>query len=167
MPRRDSLRYILLSKKIMGHNAKHSESSGHRLSSVYARKNISRQSRYRVSPGIDIVPVINFQKLVAKKTFLTRNFTVSEIEYCKKKHNSAVHFAGKFAAKEAVSKALKLEWKEGLNWKEIEIQNKISGAPYAILQGHAKNIFTKKNFTKLEISISHCSEYAIAIAVVL
>lgn len=205
MPRRDSLRYILLSKKIMRHKIKYSKSGRHQLPSVFARGPLDTIAMYSckksnkpkfaitrgamsqnrllsvfapqkcieapvaecLSPGIDIVPVNRFQKLVAKKTFLTRNFTVSEIEYCKKKHNSAVHFAGKFAAKEAVSKALKLEWKEGLNWKEIEIQNKVSGAPYAILQGHTKNIFTKKNFTKLEISISHCSEYAIAIAVVL
>jgi len=117
--------------------------------------------------GIDIVPVPGFQKLITKETFLTRNFTSSEIEYCKNKHNSVVHFAGKFAAKEAVSKALKLEWKEGLNWKEIEILNEKSGVPYAVLSGHAKTIFTKKKFTKLEISISHCSEYAVAVAVIL
>jgi len=120
-----------------------------------------------LSPGIDIVPVTKFQKLITKEKFLTRNFTGSEIEYCKSKVNGAVNFAGKFAAKEAVSKALKLEWEEGLNWKEIEILNEKSGAPYAVLFGHAKKIFTKKKFTKLEISISHCDEYAVAVAVVI
>lgn len=62
--------------------------------------------------GIEIAPVTRFQKLVTKKSFLTRNFTETEINYCKNKHNSAVHFAGKFAAKEAVSKALKLGGKK-------------------------------------------------------
>jgi len=138
------------------------------LLSVFARKNVSK---HRVSPtlqtGIDIVPVTRFQKLVTKDKFLTRNFTKSEIEYCKNKHNSAIHFAGKFAAKEAVSKALNLEWKEGLNWKEIEIINKKKGAPTAILHNQTKSIFDKSKYTELQISISHCDEYAVAVAVVL
>lgn len=120
-----------------------------------------------LSPGIDIVPILKFQKLIEKNSFITRNFTKNEIEYCKKKRNSAVHFAGKFAAKEAVSKALKLEWKEGLNWKEIEIINEESGAPTAVLHKQTKSIFEKSIYTELQISISHCNEYAVAVAVVL
>ena len=138
-----------------------------RLLSVFARKNVSKQSKHRVSPGIDIVPIPKFQKLVTKEKFLSRNFTETEINYCKNKHNSAIHFAGKFAAKEAVSKALKLEWKEGLNWKEIEILNEESGAPTAILHKQTKSIFNKSRYTELQISISHCDEYAVAVAVVL
>ena len=159
-----SLRSILLLKKIMGNNAKHSENGAQRLLSVFARKNVSK---HRLSPGIDIVPVSRFQKLVTKNSFLTRNFTKNEIEYCKNKHKSAVHFAGKFAAKEAVSKALKLEWKEGLNWKEIEIINEESGAPNAVLHKQTKSIFNKSIYKELQISISHCDEYAVAVAVVL
>ncbi len=117
--------------------------------------------------GIDIVSITRFQKSVAKKSFLTRNFTENEIAYCNKKKNSAVHFAGKFAAKEAVSKALKLEWKGGLNWKEIEILNDKIGAPFAVLHGHTYKIFSKGTYTELQISISHCNDYAISVTVVL
>ena len=120
-----------------------------------------------IQTGIDIVPVPGFQKSIEKNSFLTRNFTKNEIEYCKNKHKSAVHFAGKFAAKEAVSKALKLEWEEGLNWKEIEIINEESGAPSTVLYGQTKKIFRKGKYTELQISISHCDEYAVAMAVVL
>ena len=161
---KSSLRYILLSKKIMGHNAKHSESGAQRLLSVFACKNVSK---HRFSTGIDIVPVPRFQKAIDKKSFLARNFTKNEITYCNNKHNSAVHFAGKFAAKEAVSKALKLEWKEGLNWKEIEIVNEENGAPFAVLYEQVKKIFDRSKYTELQISISHCDEYAVAVAVVL
>jgi holo-[acyl-carrier protein] synthase len=137
---------------------------------VFARKNVSKQSKHRaptIQTGIDIVPILRFQKLIDKNSFLTRNFTKNEINYCKNKHKSAVHFAGKFAAKEAVSKALKLEWKEGLNWKEIEIINEESGAPTAVLHKQTKSIFDKSIYTELQISISHCDEYAVAVAVVL
>ncbi len=127
----------------------------------------SRLLSLSLSTGIDIVPVARFQKLVAKNSFLTRNFTENEINYCKNKHNSAVHFAGKFAAKEAVSKALKLEWKEGLNWKEIEIKNEESGAPFAVLFGQPRKAFSEAKFAGLEISISHCDDYAVAVAVVM
>jgi len=120
-----------------------------------------------IQTGIDIVPVIKFQKIITKEKFLTRNFTNNEIEYCKNKHNSAIHFAGKFAAKEAVSKALKLEWKEGLNWKKIEIKNEINGEPLAVLHGQLNSIFDKSIYTELQISISHCDDYAVAVAVVL
>jgi len=172
MPRRDSLRYIFLFKKIMGINAKHSESGTNRLLSVFARKNVTcaelvEVSKHPLSTGIDIVPIPKFQKLISKKSFLSRNFTENEISYCNRKRNNAEHFAGKFAAKEAVSKALKLEWKEGLNWKEIEIKNEESGAPFAVLFGQAQKAFTEAKFASLEISISHCDEYAVAVAVVL
>lgn len=105
--------------------------------------------------------------MISKKSFLSRNFTENEIAYCNVKRNSAVHFAGKFAAKEAVSKALKLEWKEGLNWKDIEIINDTSGAPSAVLHGQPGKAFTRGKYTELQISISHCYEYAVAVAVVL
>jgi len=162
-----TLRYNFFKRKDIGEN-EITQGTVTRLLSVFARKNVSKHRVFQtIQTGIDIVPVPKFQKLIEKNSFLSRNFTKNEIEYCKRKYNSTVHFAGKFAAKEAVSKALKLEWKEGLNWKEIEIINEDSGAPTAVLSGHAKKAFVKKKFTKLEISISHCNEYAVAVAVVL
>ena len=126
-------------------------------------KNVSKQP---LSTGIDIVSIPGFQKTISKKSFLSRNFTENEITYCNNKRNSAVHFAGKFAAKEAVSKALKLEWKEGLNWKEIEIINDTIGAPFAVLHEQAKKVFDRSKYTELQISISHCDDYAVAVAIV-
>ena len=118
-----------------------------------------------ISTGIDIVPVIRFKKTMERKSFPGRVFTEAEISYCRSKYSSAIHFAGKFAAKEAVSKALKLEWEESLNWKEIEILNGKDGAPFVILSGSAKKTAIQKRVTEIQISVSHSDDYAVASAV--
>lgn len=107
--------------------------------------------------GIDIVEIKRVKKLIKQynKRFLERTFTSIEIQYCQSKPNPAQHFAGKFAAKEALIKA----FGKPLTLNEIEVENIAGKRPYIKLYGKAKKLLSKINIL---VSISHDHEYAIA-----
>jgi len=114
--------------------------------------------------GIDLVKIERIEKIIKKwgDNFVLRIFTSLEKEYCeKKKNNKYQSYAGKFAAKEALLKALGLGLREA-NWKEIEIKNDELGQPIIDTSGKLKNIASAKGVSKYFISISHSQEYAIA-----
>ena len=118
--------------------------------------------------GVDIVKIDRLKNIAKKKgsSFLNRVFTKVELGYCDKKLNRFQHFAGKFATKEAISKALKMKWEKGLNWKQIEIINNVDGIAESKLSGQAKRLANKLGVKDINISISHCNEYAVAMAVI-
>ena len=117
--------------------------------------------------GTDIIEVSRIEKLIKDKgdKFLNRIYTQNEIEYCESKGlNKYQHYAGRFAAKEAVFKVLNGETDSGnsLIFKNIEILNKNDGAPYVnILDNIMIDCFDKN----VDISISHIKKYATATAV--
>ena len=114
--------------------------------------------------GIDLVKIERIKKIIKRwrNNFTFRIFTPLEEEYCeKKKGNKFQSYAGKFAAKEALLKALGLGLR-GANWKEIEIKNDELGQPIIDTSGKLKNIAYSKGVSKYFISISHTKEYAIA-----
>jgi len=123
----------------------------------------------RVETGVDILSIERFRKAAKARgaRFLNRIFTKNELSYCNKKINSMQHLAARFAGKEAISKALKLNWKKGLNWKEIEIINNRRGEPRAHLQGQVKKESELSKIGEISLSLSHCAEYAVAMAVIL
>ena len=116
--------------------------------------------------GVDVIEIERIRKLIKKygDTFLNRCFNIGEIEYCNSKANRYQHYAGKFTAKEAVFKALKTYWTEGFKWKDITIINNDYGAPEACLSGLLKGRADELKITMVHISISHCHQYAVAIA---
>lgn len=107
--------------------------------------------------GIDIVEVERIKRLYEKfgEKFLNRVFTEFEIKYSLSRSNPFPHLAARFAAKEAVIKALK--GADGLNIKAIEVLNNEKGAPEVRVVGLDKKFF---------LSISHEKKYAIAFVVV-
>ena len=108
--------------------------------------------------GVDIEPVERFEDILSKKNFLEKTYTAQEIEYCKAKPNPSQHLAARFAAKEAVVKALgSLGIK--LTVGEIEIDNERNGAPKVILKHKGLEKFNVK------LSIAHAKGNAIAFAV--
>ena len=117
--------------------------------------------------GTDIIEVARIEKLIKEKgdKFLNRIYTKNEIDYCESKGlNKYQHYAGRFAAKEAVFKVLNGETDSGnsLTFKNIEILNKNDGAPYVnILDDIKVDCFD----TNVDISISHIKKYATATAV--
>lgn len=114
--------------------------------------------------GTDIIEIGRIEKAIEKyqQRFLDRIFTETEQKYCLKYRTSARHFAGRFAAKEAVVKALGTGFKNGISWLDIEIINDQTGKPMVRLSEH---IIKMLNFPEILLSISHCHEYATACAI--
>ena len=116
--------------------------------------------------GTDIIMVERIREILIRhpEHFPARHFTEAEQAYCNKYASSAQNYAGRFAAKEAVAKALGTGFGEHLSFLDIEIQNDAAGKPYVILSEGAKAHFGD---VQLLLSISHCKEYATATALAL
>jgi len=119
--------------------------------------------------GIDSVDVKRFTKAAKERgsKFLERIFTARELEYAAGKKDNFTHMAGKFAAKEAVKKALPDGAEIGLRWPDIEILNSDDGKPYAALHGAANKLKNKHGISKVLVSISHTHKVAVSNAVVI
>ncbi|KAI9736208.1 MAG: 3-oxoacyl-[acyl-carrier-protein] synthase [Cirrosporium novae-zelandiae] len=114
--------------------------------------------------GVDVesVEAIN----IDNSTFVERNFTDKEIEYCRHAPSPQASFAGRWSAKEAVFKSLGVEGKgAGAPLKDIEITNDEKGAPVVTLYGDALAAAKKAGVKGVDVSISHSDSQAIAIAV--
>lgn len=112
--------------------------------------------------GIDIIEVSRIREDIDKygDDFLKKVYTHKEIEYCNSKNVVKYqHFAARFAAKEAVFKAVSclLDNKYDLGWQDVEILNKENGKPYVII-----NKDKIKEDIKIDISLSHINDYAVA-----
>ena len=115
-----------------------------------------------VGVGIDIIEVSRIKSIMEKygDKFFKRILTDNEINYCKSFPNSELHFAGRFASKEAYSKSIGTGISKDFGWKDIEILNDVRGKPYI---NHIKESeYSKYHF---EISISHTKEYGCAVVV--
>ncbi|KKK19631.1 hypothetical protein AOCH_000897 [Aspergillus ochraceoroseus] len=112
--------------------------------------------------GVDIEDIANIN--MDNATFINRNFTAAERKYCFKAPNPRASFAGRWSAKEAVFKSLQTpSVGSGAAMGEIEIIN-VNGIPRALLHGHAQEIAASQGIRRIEITISHCDETAIAMA---
>jgi holo-[acyl-carrier protein] synthase len=114
--------------------------------------------------GNDIIEVARIEAILQRyeKRFLNRLFTMQEQAYCLNKKHPALHFAGRFAAKEAIAKALGTGFRKGLTWLDIEILNDEYGKPIVILSHSVSANFCHPS---IFISISHCHQYATAFAI--
>jgi holo-[acyl-carrier protein] synthase len=117
--------------------------------------------------GTDIVEVGRIEALVRTRgaTFLERWFTSDEIAYCSGKMVPGRHLAARFAAKEAVVKALPMPWLGPLPWRSIEIVNDSRGAPSVRLSGAFGSAAEQAGMGEIRVSLSHCDQYATAVAV--
>ena len=119
--------------------------------------------------GIDSVDVERFTKAAHERglKFTEKIFTAKELEYAGTKKDNFTHMAGKFAAKEAVKKAIPDGAEIGLRWTDIEILNSDDGKPYAVLHGAADKLKNKYGISKVLVSISHTHKVAVSNAVVI
>jgi holo-[acyl-carrier protein] synthase len=117
--------------------------------------------------GIDVVEVERIADAIARhgEPFLARLFTTAERNYCEAQKKPALHFAARFAAKEAVSKALGTGIGGDAGWLDLEITRDPSGAPKLCLSGAAAEFVKRNQITDVSISLSHAREYAAANAV--
>ena len=114
--------------------------------------------------GNDIVEVDRIRKSIEHhgSHFLNRLFTQREQEYCTQFKDSSPHFAGRFAAKEAIAKALGVGFGAMLAWHDLEILNDDKGKPSVFFSEKGKKQWNNPQFF---LSISHETNYAIAVAV--
>lgn len=116
--------------------------------------------------GTDIIEIDRIKSSIEKfgDSFLNKIFTEVEIEYSSSKGVPYQHYAARFAAKEAIAKALATPDNKGFNWKDIEVYNETNGFPRARLFGKVKSILGDDK--ELKISISHSDNYATCVAIV-
>lgn len=117
--------------------------------------------------GTDLVATRRFDRLIQRsgRSFLERWFTPGEVEYCLGRHRPGQHAAARFAAKEAVLKALHLAEHGPLAWRDIEVVRDHVGRPGVRLHGTVMAAAARAGVRGLEISISHDSDYATASAI--
>ena len=117
--------------------------------------------------GNDLVKVSRIEKLIKRyeRRFLERIFTEAEIRYAAGKARPALHFAARFAAKEAFVKALGSGLRQGINWSDIEIINDDLGKPLFKLHNHARSASQKLNNPTSWLTISHEQEFALAFVI--
>lgn len=101
------------------------------------------------------------------ETFLDRVFTRVEIDYCGRHKSASERYAGHFAAKEAVLKALGTGWGRGISWHDVEIRHALTGAPLVVLTGEAREHARRNSIERILLSLSHCRTHATATALAL
>jgi holo-[acyl-carrier protein] synthase len=119
--------------------------------------------------GTDITECLRIAQMIERhgELFVGRVFTPLEIEYCRSRRMATQHFAGRWAAKEAVLKAIGTGWRRGISWRDIEIRNTPAGRPIARLKGGTLEAAEKLGVRCVLVSISHCRSHATAYAVAL
>jgi len=120
--------------------------------------------------GIDLVNIARIDQVIHRwgDKFLRRTFTPREIAYCAAKTFPRQHYAARFAAKEAVFKALGTGWNHEVGWLDVEVSiNPDSGQPSIVLADTCLKILGEPFSLRVLISLSHDKEYAIAQAVIL
>jgi len=119
--------------------------------------------------GTDITEVLRIAQMIDRhgELFVDRVYTPAEIEYCRSRRMATQHFAGRWAAKEAVLKALGTGWRKGISWRDIEVLNGAGGRPTVTLKGGTQEIAERMGIRCILVSISHCRSHATAYAVAL
>ncbi len=117
--------------------------------------------------GMDIVEVSRVADAIAKHgdAFLDKIFTASERAYCDRQKSPEIHYAARFAAKEAVSKALGTGIGKDAGLHDLEVVKEESGAPRVHLTGAAKEFAVAHQISDIQISLSHTKAYAAANAI--
>jgi holo-[acyl-carrier protein] synthase len=117
--------------------------------------------------GSDIVECVRIGRMIERhgELFLTRVYTVREIHYCRGKKHVTEHFAGRWAAKEAIVKCLGTGWRQGLCWSDIEVRNDAVGTPKVYVCGLAKERSVALGVSDILVTIAHCRAYATATAI--
>jgi holo-[acyl-carrier protein] synthase len=119
--------------------------------------------------GIDLVEVSRIRALLLKSgdRFKDRVFTPSEVAYCDSCADGAMNYAARFAAKEAVAKALGTGFSNGVSWRDIEVLRSDVGMPSVRLHGGAIPVAEELGVAKILVTLTHTATAAAASAVLL
>jgi holo-[acyl-carrier protein] synthase len=114
--------------------------------------------------GIDVVEVERIRALLERhgERFKARTFTEVEARYCDACADPAMHYAARFAAKEAGAKALGTGFAKGVNWADIEVTRDGAGRPELSLHGAARALAEQQGVVRYHVSLTHTKQQAVA-----
>ncbi len=119
----------------------------------------------QVGLGVDIVDIARMKRILKRTpAFALRAFSEAERAYCDSKASPEVHYATRFAAKEAVMKALGTGLLQGISIRDIEVRRTSKGRPYVVLTGKAREIARALGVREIPISLSYTHTEAVACA---
>ena len=120
-----------------------------------------------VATGIDLIECQRIRQVWQRHgdRLTDRLLTPAELEYVRRHRDVVVRLAGRFAAKEAILKALGTGWRGKISWRDMEITNEGSGRPRVELAGECKRVADSLGITDILISITHTENYAAATAI--
>ena len=120
-----------------------------------------------IGTGVDIVDIGRIRKIIERQgdRFVLRVFTPAEQEFCQRYRDPAPHFSARFAAKEALFKALGTGWAKGVTWLDAEVLREDPEAPVMVLRGEAANWHDRLGAGRIHLSLSHSDQWAVAMVV--
>lgn len=120
-----------------------------------------------VGIGVDVIEIDRVRKAIQSggDRFVERVYTRAEQEFCRARIDPAPHFAVRFAAKEALFKALGTGWAKGVSWQDVEVQRDHPEKPRIVLRGGAQKWSVASGVKKVHLSLSHSQHSAIALVI--
>ena len=116
--------------------------------------------------GVDMLEIVRMERVIGRRpSFLRRVFTDEERAYCERCARPAEHYAARFAAREAVLKALGTGFSDGVGLSDVSVANDASGRPRAVLSGRAAEVAAAQGVREIALSISYTRDVAVANAV--
>lgn len=118
------------------------------------------------SIGVDMLEIARMEKTLARRpSFAARVFTQAERTYCERTARPAQHYAARFAAREAVLKALGTGFSRGIGLADVSVVNNEAGRPEVVLSGRAAEVAQEQGIREVALSISYTHDVAVASAV--
>ena len=120
-----------------------------------------------IGTGVDVVEIARIRSVIERLAdrFVNRVFTEGEQKFCNEHRDPVPHFAARFAAKEALFKALGTGWAKGVTWLDAEVQREGKDAPTMILHGEAQRLSAAKGAHRAHLSLSHTEQSAVAMVI--
>jgi holo-[acyl-carrier protein] synthase len=119
-----------------------------------------------VGIGSDVVECLRIGRMIEQhgELFLARIYTEREVLLCQGRRRSIEHFAARWAAKEAVMRALGAPWRRGLEWTDIEVREGDDGVPQVHLGGAVRELAEQRGVSNIHLTLAYCRAYATATA---
>lgn len=117
-----------------------------------------------VGIGLDLVKIARVEAMARRwqDRFLQRVYTEDEQRASFRRASPYASLAGRFAAKEAMLKALGTGWAAGVSWRDIQVLNEVGGRPVATVRGRTGVLVQQAGVTRIHVSLSHDGDYAMA-----